>query len=65
MGGPQILTMRDVAELRAKVLGRRLWVLELPRIGRAARGFRDGFHLCLDHVVGQITYEEYLRSVGG
>jgi uncharacterized protein YbjT (DUF2867 family) len=65
MGGPEILTMRDVAELRAKVLGRRLWVLELPGIGRTARGFRDGFHLCPDHAVGQVTYEEYLRSLGG
>jgi uncharacterized protein YbjT (DUF2867 family) len=65
MGGPEILTMRDVAQLQRKVLGRRLWVLELPGIGRTAQGFRDGFNLCPDRAVGRITYEEYLRSLGG
>lgn len=65
MGGPEILTMRDVAQLQKKVLGRRLWVLELPAVGRTAQGFRDGFNLCPDQAVGQITYEEYLRSLGG
>jgi uncharacterized protein YbjT (DUF2867 family) len=65
MGGPEILTMRDVARLQKKVLGRRLWVLELPAVGRTARGFRDGFNLCPDQAAGQITYEEYLRSLRG
>jgi uncharacterized protein YbjT (DUF2867 family) len=65
MGGPEILTVRDVARLRKKVLGRRLRVLELPVLGRTAQGFRDGFNLCPDQAVGQITYEEYLRSLGG
>jgi hypothetical protein len=57
--------MRDVARLQKKVLGRRLWVLELPAVGRTARGFRDGFNLCPDQAAGQITYEEYLRSLRG
>ena len=61
MGGPEILTIRDVVRLQKEILGRRAWVLELPAVGRTGRGFRDGFNLCPDQAVGQITYADYLR----
>jgi uncharacterized protein YbjT (DUF2867 family) len=63
MGGPEILTLRDVARLQKEVLGRRLRVLELPAVGRTARAFQLGFNLCPDQARGRITYEEYLRSL--
>lgn len=63
MGGPEILTVRDVARLRKEILGRRLWALEFPAVGRIARGFREGFNLCPDQAVGRVTYEQYLRSL--
>jgi uncharacterized protein YbjT (DUF2867 family) len=65
MGGPEILTIHDVARLQKEVLGRRLWPLEVPAVGRTARAFREGLNLCPDQAVGKITYADYLRSVGG
>jgi uncharacterized protein YbjT (DUF2867 family) len=65
MGGPEILTIHDVARLQQEVLGRRLRAVEFPAVGRTARGFRDGYNLCPDQAVGQITYEEYLRWLKG
>ena len=65
MGGPEILTIPDVARLQKEILGRRLWAVEFPAVGRTARGFSEGLNLCPDQAVGKITYADYLRSVGG
>lgn len=62
MGGPEILSMHDVARLRREGLGKRLRVVELPAVGRTARAFADGLNLCPERAVGRITYEEYLRG---
>jgi uncharacterized protein YbjT (DUF2867 family) len=63
IGGPEILSMDDVARLQHEILGRRLHALAIPPIGKAARAFRDGHNLCPDRAVGRITYADYLRSV--
>jgi hypothetical protein len=47
--------MHHVARLRREVLGRRLRVVEMPPIGKAARAFRDGRNLCPQRAVGRIT----------
>lgn len=61
MGGPEILSIGDVARFQGEILGRRLRVIETPTIGATARAFEGGLNLCPDRAVGQITYADYLR----
>ena len=63
MGGPEILSLRDVARLQDEILGRHLRVLETPALGRVANAFLRGRNLCPDDAVGSITYADYLRSL--
>jgi uncharacterized protein YbjT (DUF2867 family) len=63
MGGPEILSLRDVARLQQEILGRRLIVMELPLPGETARAFARGDNLCPEQAVGRITYAEYLESL--
>jgi uncharacterized protein YbjT (DUF2867 family) len=63
IGGPEILSLRDVASLQRKILGRRLIVMELPLPGESARAFARGENLCPDHPAGRITHAEYLESL--
>lgn len=63
VGGPEILSIDDIARLQRQVLGRRLRILKLPAIGGTARAFRSGHNLCPDNASGRITYAEYLRAL--
>jgi uncharacterized protein YbjT (DUF2867 family) len=63
IGGPEILTVRELAALRREILGQRLRVLEMPSIGKVARAFRDGLNLAPEQAVGRITYADYLHSL--
>jgi uncharacterized protein YbjT (DUF2867 family) len=65
VGGPEILSLRDVARLQREILGRRLTVVELPLTGETARAFAAGHNLCPEQTVGRITYAEYLTSLIG
>jgi uncharacterized protein YbjT (DUF2867 family) len=63
IGGPEILSLRDVARLQREVLGRRLTVVELPLVGKTTRAFAAGHNLCPEQAVGRITYAGYLASL--
>jgi uncharacterized protein YbjT (DUF2867 family) len=63
IGGPEILSVRDVARLQRKILNRRLIAMELPLPGETARAFARGDNLCPERAVGRITYAEYLESL--
>jgi len=61
MGGPEVLSVKDIVRIHHEVTGRRLRVLEVRPVGKSMRGFAEGHNLCPDHAVGTITFEEYLR----
>lgn len=57
MGGPEILTARELAAATT-----RKPVLSLPLPGATARAFRAGYNLAPDHATGRITYGRYLAT---
>ncbi|TDB87819.1 SDR family oxidoreductase [Actinomadura sp. KC216] len=61
MGGPEVLTLEEMARAYLKARGLRRPVrVPLPLPGRAGRGFREGHHLTPGHAVGRRTWQEYL-----
>jgi len=60
-GGPEILAIRELAEIRRRETGRRARLVRLPALG-FVRDFDDGRHLCPDHRSGRRTWLEWLRG---
>jgi uncharacterized protein YbjT (DUF2867 family) len=65
IGGPQVLTTREMARsyLRAAHLHR--LVLPVPFPGEVFGGYRKGGQLTPDHAVGRITFEQFLAERAG
>lgn len=63
MGGPEVRTSRELAQLTLFAYGRRRPLLPVPLAGKAARGYKAGHHTTPGHAVGQRTYAEYLAAV--
>jgi uncharacterized protein YbjT (DUF2867 family) len=61
LGGPQVLTVEELAGSYLRAAGRRRPLVLVPVPG-AARGFRDGGHLCPDHPDGKRTWAEFLAA---
>lgn len=60
MGGPEIMTLGEMAESwldRRHLEGR---VVHLPLFGRVARGFRAGWNTCDEIVDGSLRWEDWL-----
>ncbi|HEV7624998.1 MAG TPA: NAD(P)H-binding protein [Streptomyces sp.] len=62
MGGPEVRTARELAQLTLRAYGLRRPVLPVPLLGRTAQGFRAGYHTSPDHAVGRVPYTEYLEA---
>jgi uncharacterized protein YbjT (DUF2867 family) len=62
MGGPEILTTRELAERFLRATGRRRRIVQVPLPGAAARGFRAGGHLAPQQAVGRRTFEEFVAA---
>lgn len=60
MGGPEVRTSRELAQLTLYAYRRRRPLLPVPLAGKAARGYRAGHHTTPGHAVGRRTYAEYL-----
>lgn len=60
-GGPEVISLRDLATTRREITRRRALLLPLPAIG-VLRDFDSGRHLCPDHRFGQLTWDDWLRS---
>lgn len=64
MGGPEVLTARELARLTLRAYGRRRPLLPVPLAGRTARGYKAGHHTTpAVNAVGRTTYREYLAAV--
>ncbi|HXV59440.1 MAG TPA: SDR family oxidoreductase [Vicinamibacteria bacterium] len=64
VGGPEVLTMGQLAAAWMPARGIRRKVVHLPLPGRAAAAFRRGQNTCPDHRYGRITWSEYLSRPG-
>ncbi|MET9622598.1 SDR family oxidoreductase [Streptomyces sp. NPDC006464] len=66
MGGPEILSLPDLAAAYLKASGRTRRLVEVPLAGKAYRGLRHGGHLAPESAVGRVTFDEFLaRRFGG
>ncbi|WP_339102298.1 NAD(P)H-binding protein [Haloterrigena salinisoli] len=62
VGGPEILTVRDLAETYRDVRGLRRPIVRLPLPGKVAAGFRSGAACCPDRTVGTTTWKAWLEA---
>jgi len=61
MGGPQILTIEEMAEAYLHIRGKKAAVRSELLPGGMFDAFRSGINLVPDHAVGTITWEAYLQ----
>jgi uncharacterized protein YbjT (DUF2867 family) len=59
VGGPQVLTIKDMNDVRARMTGHRALLVPVPPIWFLG-DFAAGRHLCPDRAVGRISWEEWL-----
>lgn len=65
MGGPQILTLEEMADTYLWVRGVHATIRSEPVPGGLYEAFRSGINLTPEHADGKITWEQYLRRVYG
>jgi uncharacterized protein YbjT (DUF2867 family) len=64
-GGPEVLTLAELAGVWRAHRGRPRRVVPLPLPGAVARGFRAGANTCPDHADGTRTWAQYVASGPG
>ena len=62
MGGPEVRGLDDLARAWASARGHSRRLVGFPIVGRAARAFKQGVHLCPDHKDGTVTWEGWLTE---
>lgn len=62
IGGPQVLSVLDLARTYLAASGKRRRVLPVRLPGRVFRHFRAGHHLTPDHAVDGVTFEQFLEK---
>ncbi|WP_070014394.1 SDR family oxidoreductase [Streptomyces nanshensis] len=65
MGGPEVRTARELAQLTQHAYGRRRPLVPLPLAGKAVRAYKAGHHTTPGHAAGRRTYAEYLAGTHG
>jgi uncharacterized protein YbjT (DUF2867 family) len=62
IGGPEVLTLGEMARAWLKARGLRSLIVPLPLPGKAAAAFRRGLNTCPDHAYGAITWQTWLQE---
>ncbi|MEB3022777.1 SDR family oxidoreductase [[Mycobacterium] crassicus] len=65
MGGPEVLSVGELAGLYLAAVGKHRLRVPLPVPGRVGRAFRSGAHLAPDRAVGAVPFARYLDETGG
>lgn len=65
IGGPAVLSVRELAEAYRSHLGVRRPIIPLPIPGRMASAFRAGSATCPDRIIGTISWTEWLAGQDG
>jgi len=61
VGGPQVLTIKELNESRTRIAGKHARLVPVPAVW-FVRDFVDGRHLLRDGTTGHTTWEEWLRT---
>lgn len=61
-GGPDIMTLREMAELKIKINNETNKVLNISLPGKLYKSFYDGKNTNFSQKIGKITFEEYLKD---
>ncbi|MEV0034198.1 NAD(P)H-binding protein [Nocardia sp. NPDC050793] len=64
-GGPEVLTMAELADTWRAVRSRPRRVVRLPLAGKVARAFRAGDNTCPDHADGEQKWAQYAATAEG
>jgi uncharacterized protein YbjT (DUF2867 family) len=59
LGGPGVLSLREIVAARRAATGRRTMLIPVPALG-PLRSLDAGYHLCPDHPGGHITWKQWL-----
>lgn len=59
LGGPEVLTLRQLRDIRREITGRRTALVPAPAVG-FLRDFDDGLQLAPDHRFGNVTWSDWL-----
>lgn len=62
LGGPQVLTLEEMAGAWREARGAPRRIVRLPLRGRVAQAFREGLNTCPDHAGGRQTWSECLQA---
>lgn len=65
IGGPSVLTVRELAEVYRQVRGKRSPIVRIPIPGKVARAFRVGAATCPERTVGSVSWREWLEAQDG
>lgn len=65
VGGPEVHTVRELAEAYRSTLGVRRPIVNLPLPGKVARAFRTGHATCPERAIGERTWEAWLAEQNG
>jgi uncharacterized protein YbjT (DUF2867 family) len=65
LGGPEVLSQRELAALWLQVHRRRRLLVPVPIPGKLGRAFREGANLCPDNASAGITWRQYLEAAHG
>jgi uncharacterized protein YbjT (DUF2867 family) len=63
LGGPEVLTVRELAETYRRVTGQRRPIVPIGVPGAVARAFRAGANLCEQRAEGSRTFAEFVAAV--
>lgn len=59
-GGPEVLSLREMAETWMEINHSKKWLLGLPIPGNVANAFRAGLNTCPDEPRGRMTWRDWL-----
>lgn len=65
LGGPEVLTLKELAASWLSSVGRRRLLLPIPSPGKLGRAFRGGANLCVDQASDGLTWQQYLDAAHG
>ena len=65
IGGPEVLTLGEIAQGWLNTTGKRRLVINLPLWGKIAEGFRRGYNTTPQNRYGKITWEAWLQNTYG
>jgi uncharacterized protein YbjT (DUF2867 family) len=64
IGGPEVLTAREIADSWVKASGTRVLKVPVPAIG-PLKPFAEGRNTCPDHKMGHVTWHQWLERTYG